>query len=259
MTRFSVLPKRILDLLRILVTGQIISELKELNKRRQNVVESFQIRRCIKGNELVSVVVPTRNEELCLPFLLRSLSKSWYKPIEVIVVDYSSSDRTVEIAKSFGAKVVCVRKGGIGYASHIGVIESRGEIVIRTDADAIFPPDLIMNVVTVFREDKCVKLHHIGHLYWDSNILVNLIGQLYDKYWRSLWKVTGHFMAFRREIYEIVGGFDPNKKVGEDFDFGSRVFKKFRITYSPDMVVLVSSRRIKASGFMNYILGQRRR
>ena len=250
---------RVLDLLKILATGQIVSELRELSKRRQDVVESFQIRRWYKGKELVSVVVPTRNEAFCLPFLLSSLNKSWYKPIEVVVVDYSSSDGTVEIAQNFGAKVVVAKEKGVGYASHIGVLESRGEIVIRTDADATFPPGTILNTVKVFRENKRVKLYHMGHLYRDGGVLVNLIAHLYDKYWREKWKATGHFIAFRRDIYKDVGGFDANKKVGEDFDFSEKVSKKFLIAYHPDKVILVSSRRISSTGFVNYILGRKRR
>jgi len=250
---------RILDLLKILATGQIVSELRELSKKRQDVVESFQIRRWCKGKELVSIVVPTKNEALYLPFLFSSLNRSWYKPIEVVVVDYSSTDGTVEIAQNFGAKVVLAKEKGIGYASHIGVLESRGEIVIRTDADAIFPPSTILNTVKVFRENKGVKLYHMGHLYRDEGVLVNLIAHLYDKYWREKWKTTGHFMAFRRDIYKDVGGFDANKKVGEDFDFGEKLSKKFLIAYHPDKVILVSSRRIRGTGFMNYILGRRRR
>lgn len=257
---FKITTPRFLDLFKILATGHIVSELKDLNRKMRKIEESFQNKRTwVDGKELVSIIVPTRNESSYLPFLLSSLKLAKYKPIEVIVVDYSSTDGTIEIAQNFGAKVVPVGKKGVGYASHIGVLESRGEIVIRTDADAIFPPDTIFNIVKVFHRNKRVELYHMGHLYRDGALLLNLVAHLYDKYWREKWKVAGHFMAFRRDIYEDVGGFDCNKIVGEDWDFGRKASKKFHIAYSPNDIILVSSRRIRETGFLNYMLGRRRR
>ena len=257
---FKILAPRFLDLFKILATGHMVSELKDLSMKIRKIDDSFQNRRTwVEGRDLVSIIVPTRNEVSYLPFLLSSLKVAKYKPIEVIVVDYSSTDGTIEIAQNFGAKVIPVSRKGVGYASHIGVLESRGEIVIRTDADAIFPPDTIFDTVKVFHRNKRVELYHMGHLYRDGAPLLNLVAHLYDKYWREKWKVAGHFMAFRRDIYEDVGGFDCNKIVGEDWDFGKKASKKFLIAYHPNDVILVSSRRISETGFLNYMLGRRRR
>ena len=257
---FKIVARRFLDILKILVTGRIFFESNELKRKIRKAEGSFKTRgECVKGEELVSVVVPTKNEAFHLPSLLTSLKLATYKPIEVVVVDYSSTDGTVEIAKNFDARVSVVDKKGCGYASHIGVLESRGDIIIRTDADAVFPPDTILDAVKVFRRNKRVKLYHIGHLYRDGALPLNLMAHVYDKYWREKWKTSGHFMAFTKDIYEAVGGFDVNRTVGEDFAFGQKVSKKFLIAYNPSKVVLVSSRRNRGTGFLNYILGRRLR
>ena len=54
---------------------------------------------------LVSVIIPTYNSEKTLAKCLKSIKNQSYRNIEVIVVDRFSKDRTVEIAKSYKAKV----------------------------------------------------------------------------------------------------------------------------------------------------------
>jgi len=79
----------------------------------------------------VSIVIPTLNEEQNLQKVLRSIPKDIY---EVIIVDGHSKDKTVEIAKKFGAKVVFDDKGK-GSALRKGMKTAKGDIVIMMDAD----------------------------------------------------------------------------------------------------------------------------
>ncbi len=55
--------------------------------------------------ELVSVIIPTYNSEGTIEICLESIANQSYKNIEIIVVDIFSKDRTVEIAKSYGARI----------------------------------------------------------------------------------------------------------------------------------------------------------
>ncbi len=79
----------------------------------------------------ISIVIPTLNEEKNLPKVLKDIPKDIY---EVIVVDGHSTDRTVEIAKKFGAKVISDDKGK-GSALRRGMKTANGDIVIMMDAD----------------------------------------------------------------------------------------------------------------------------
>jgi len=253
------------DFLKLVGKGAIIYELVELRKRMLKVrsqflhVKSVNLRSRIDG-PLVSVIVPTRNEEKYLPKLLLSLKMQLYDNIEVIVVDYMSTDRTVDIAKAFGAKVINVTKPGVGYANHIGVIFSNGEIIIKTDADVIFPPMLIYRTVKKMLENPHIKVYHVSHLYIDGTLIENLMAQLFDKYWRKPWNTTGVYIAFKREIYDKVQ-FDTDAKVGEDdWRFGKKAYMVLghkSIYYDYNNIVLVSSRRIRKSGLINYMLGYR--
>ena len=65
----------------------------------------------LKGNEKssdsrLSVIIPVRNEEKNIVNLLNDLKKQSLIPLEIIVVDDESSDRTYEVAKGFGVNVI---------------------------------------------------------------------------------------------------------------------------------------------------------
>ncbi len=83
---------------------------------------------------LVSIVIPTYNSEKTLPLCLESVKRQTYRNIEVIVVDSYSKDRTVEIARRFGAKVIQTR-GALLWARYIGHLYARGQIELLLDSD----------------------------------------------------------------------------------------------------------------------------
>ena len=59
---------------------------------------------------MLSIIIPTLNEEKLLSLLLKEIKKQNFLDYEIIVADANSGDKTVEIAKSFGCKIV---KGGL--------------------------------------------------------------------------------------------------------------------------------------------------
>jgi glycosyltransferase involved in cell wall biosynthesis len=85
----------------------------------------------------ISVVINTFNEERNLPFALRSV-QPWVD--EIVVVDMYSTDRTVEIAREFGARVHLHRGPGFNYAPRaFAVNQSSSEWVLVVDADELIP------------------------------------------------------------------------------------------------------------------------
>ncbi len=84
------------------------------------------------GKKKVSVVIPTLNEEQNMKILLNKMPEF---VDEVIVVDGYSKDRTREVAKSLGARVVLNKKITKGAAIILGTKEAEGDIIISMDAD----------------------------------------------------------------------------------------------------------------------------
>ncbi len=87
----------------------------------------------------VSVVIPTLNEEKNIEKVLETLPSNID---EIIVVDGQSKDKTVEIAKRYGAKILYDDKGK-GSALRTGMDAATGDIVITMDADCSNIPEEI--------------------------------------------------------------------------------------------------------------------
>ncbi len=213
----------------------------------------------IDDKPFISFVVPTRNEAGYLPKLLTSINYIALVckvPIETVVVDYRSEDGTPDIARKMGAKVVEVDKPGVGYASYVGVLSSKGDIIIRTDADVIMTPSAIQETIKVFMNKPEKLVATVGHIYYPLGLTTNLIAYLYDRYIRKPHNTTGYFIAFKKEVTSKLN-FDPRLKANDDWDFGFRALKilgSSRLHYNYYVAIFVSSRLIKKKGYLKYLL-----
>lgn len=100
--------------------------------------------------KVISIVIPCHNEEKGLPRVLNTLPDF---VDEVLVVDNASSDRTVEVANFYKAKVIChsVNKGyGASYKS--GFFQARGDIIVTGDGDGTYPLKYCQQFIDVLLE-----------------------------------------------------------------------------------------------------------
>jgi len=91
----------------------------------------------------VSIVIPVYNEEEAigddLGTILATMESSGYTH-EVIVVDDGSTDRTADIARAKGVKVIQHPiNRGTGAARRTGIVQAQGEIIVMTDGDGTYP------------------------------------------------------------------------------------------------------------------------
>jgi cellulose synthase/poly-beta-1,6-N-acetylglucosamine synthase-like glycosyltransferase len=101
-----------------------------------------------KGEPEVSIVMPAYNEEESILQTLSSLSDSTTKrSVEIIVVDNNSKDATNALATGAGATCVRETTQGITPARNRGLREARGKYILNADADSIYPPDWIEEMV----------------------------------------------------------------------------------------------------------------
>ena len=155
---------------------------------------------------LVSIVIPTYNSEKALPLCIESIKRQTYRNIEVIVVDNFSTDRTVEIAKSYGAKVIQVR-GERTKAKNIGLRHARGKYVLFIDSDM----ELTLTVI-----EECVRLAESNSNIGGIIIPEHSVG---NNYWTKVRDFERSFYArtpiesprfFRRDLALKVRGFDED-------------------------------------------------
>jgi glycosyltransferase involved in cell wall biosynthesis len=95
----------------------------------------------------VNVILPTLNEEKGVGKTIDSINKDYFKNnkwnLEVIIVDGDSKDKTRDIAKKKGAKIIIEKRKGYGRAYKTGMSKATGDIIVTGDADATYPFDRI--------------------------------------------------------------------------------------------------------------------
>ena len=87
---------------------------------------------------MISIIIPTLNEEKYLPLLLASIKNQAFKEYEIILADAGSKDRTVEIAKQYGCRII--PGGSPSKGRNEGAKVAKGELLFFIDADAVLPP-----------------------------------------------------------------------------------------------------------------------
>jgi glycosyltransferase involved in cell wall biosynthesis len=209
----------------------------------------------------ISVVIPALNEEKYIGQCISSLTAQTYPTelYEIVVVDNASTDRTSEIARELGAKVVYERRRGVSRARHRGVAEASGEIIAGTDADTIAPPTWLEEIATTFRADGGLGaatgpiLVHDGNTldHWGAKLISNSATRLSYIVRRGV--IIGNNFAVRARDYWRVGGFDTSLFSAEDIDLGARLSEVSRTTFNPNMVMYVSARRTR-EGYVKLFL-----
>ena len=101
----------------------------------------------------VSVVIPARNEAGSIGLVLDEVHSALAQiNHEIIVVDTESTDGTVEIARSKGARVVEEPRRGYGRAYKTGFSEAKGEFIATLDADLTYPADRIPEFIGLLKK-----------------------------------------------------------------------------------------------------------
>jgi len=187
---------------------------------------------------LVSVVITVRNEAPHLGQLLESLVGQ-DGPLEVVVVDAESRDGTFEVAETFAASHpgllrVVRRPGSRGIGRNTGVHDARGEWVAFIDGDCFADSrwlerlrDGLQRATVVAGRTVIVGKHRYGQLE-----RVELYQQGFDVTFPSC------NLAYHRDLFDRLGGFDPRFITAEDIDLNMRAVEAgATILYVPDAVV----------------------
>jgi S1-C subfamily serine protease len=196
----------------------------------------------------LSIIIPTKNEEKYLPLLLAQIKKQDFSDYEIIVADADSTDRTREIAKSFGCKVI---KGGLpAKGRNEGAKIAKGEILFFMDADNVYlPKNFFKKIVSEF-EKKKLGIASVP-IYPAGNLLDKIIYFFYNnfvKIFQRFFAFATNIVIIRRDVFEKTGGFDEEVLIGEDHDLAKRASKISKFGFINIEPVLTSPRRFEVDG-----------
>lgn len=95
----------------------------------------------------ITVIIPCLNEEQGIDGVMKRMPDF---VDEVIVVDNGSTDRTADVAKSYGAKVIQEESRGYGRAYKTGFAAATSDLIVTLDGDQSYPPDAISYLIEAF-------------------------------------------------------------------------------------------------------------
>ncbi len=197
---------------------------------------------------MISIIIPTLNEEKYLPLLLEQVKKQDYSDYEVIIADAGSTDGTVKLAKEYGHRVV--KGGAVAFGRNQGAKAARGSLLLFMDADNIYlPNDFLSELVREFARNKCDIATF--PLYVDGNRMDKIAYRLYNWWVKSFqWfkAYATNSMIVKKSVFERVGGFDESITLAEDHDFARRAARVGRFRYIEIDPILASARRMENEG-----------
>ncbi|MBU0758651.1 MAG: glycosyltransferase [Nanoarchaeota archaeon] len=212
---------------------------------------------------MISIIIPTLNEEKYLPLLLDSIKKQTYKNYEVIVADANSKDKTVKIAKKYGCKVVLEPKdkkkniGNPGKTRNVGVKHAKGDYLLFLDSDVILDKDFVKNVHSIIQKDH-IELASFGGVPVPPNTIDNIIFWLSNVklYLSSIFscKCNGYCILSKKPIHKRINGFNQEGILSEDQEYMERASKIAKHKFYINPKVHVSNRRFVKDGRLNTCL-----
>jgi len=179
---------------------------------------------------LASVVIPAYNSEHYIDEAIESVLTQTYSPLELIVVDDGSTDRTAELADSYSeATVITQENSGPSAARNRGAAAARGEFLAFHDSDDAMTPDKLAVQVGHLLDNPSA-----GCVLAEQELLIEPGAEL--PFWAEGSKVPTMMpprppefadepdvhpmtLVVRREIFERVGQFNESMRAAEDFDW----------------------------------------
>jgi len=205
---------------------------------------------------MLSIIIPTYNEENYIEFLLRSIEAQSYKDYEVIVADAQSKDRTREIAAQHGARVV---DGGMpATGRNRGADVAKGEILLFLDADVVLPdPWFLQGTVAEFEKRKLGVATCEADPMSDKKI-DKVFHEVFNYFMRVTAATLPHAPGFcifaRKSVHDKLRGFNEEIKLAEDHDYAHRAAKIAKFGVLKTYRIPVSVRRMDRDGRANIMV-----
>lgn len=210
---------------------------------------------------LVSVIIPAWNEEVGLVATVKTILASTYRPLEIVVVNDGSTDRSDAIMREFihkyetrlrgSQRYVPIiyhyqENGGKGSALNAGISLAHGEIITTFDADSVIHEEAVQHFVEYFADPEVMAAAGTIHVGNTKTLLGTIQGLEYlfgfhlkkaEALLGVVFVIGGAASAFRKEVFDRLGGYHTGT-LTEDMDLSLRIQEAgMRIVYVPEALV----------------------
>lgn len=199
---------------------------------------------------MFSIIIPTKDEALYLPTLLRSIRAQSLQPKEIIVADAFSKDSTRSMARSFGARVVDGGMPAVG--RNRGAEQVEATYLVFLDADVeLQNPSFFKQGLGEFIE-RGLDVASCAAAPLSSKRTDRYLHHAYNWYVRACGSTFAHAAGFcifvKRSLHEAIGGFDEQISFCEDHDYARRAALVGTFGFLTSVSVPVSTRRLERDG-----------
>ena len=220
---------------------------------------------------MVSVVIPTYNASRYLDVQLKALRTQTVRDLDILIIDSSSSDETVDIAKQHAIHTVIISKKEFdhgGTRTLAGKTRSAGDILVYLTQDALPCDDRAIETLIqpLLAEQKCGAAYGRQVPYQDATPfaqhlrLFNYPSQSYTRTYADRTALgiraafcSNSFSAYRRDALEDVGWFTENLLLAEDMHVCARMLMKgYTTRYVAEAAVYHSHNYTVAQEFKRY-------
>jgi len=187
-----------------------------------------------------SIVLPAYNEATLLPATLDHLRAAMAAtPLrgEIVVCDNNSIDRTADLARAGGARVVFEPVNQISRARNSGARAARGRYLVFVDADTLVPSSLLHQALEALGSGRACGGGAAVAMEGISGGLAGRLLGLWNALSRGRRLAAGSFVFVRREAFVAVGGFSEQVYASEEI-WLSRDLKRWGRTRGFEFVIL---------------------
>lgn len=217
----------------------------------------------------ISIIIPTFNAAPRIENLLSMLSAQDTQPWEVIIIDSSSEDTTVEIARNFGAKTIVIPRQTFnhGKTRNIAAMEAKGDILVFMTQDASPERNTLLSTLSAPLRTHDIAASYGRHIprvnaspleifarrfnYPDSPLTKSIddIG----KYGIKTFFFSNACSAIKRDLFLSAGMFREGVRANEDMLMAARlILNGYKVAYVPEATVIHSHNYSLVQQFRRY-------
>lgn len=213
---------------------------------------------------MITVIVPTSNEEKLIRNCLESLITQSPQVDEILVVDNNSTDNTVKIVQTVieenptaNINLIHESKQGCHHARETGWRAAQGDVIVHVDADETFPEGWMAKIHQILAEKPelgafggVIRFPNAPFIIWLTQVLYNRIYPYAQQMAKGFPYLCGGMTVVKREVLEAMNGYAdmPDNQL-DDYYLASKAHELgFKLYYTPSLWVDHSLRRYDEGG-----------
>ncbi len=197
---------------------------------------------------MISIIIPTYNAQNYLSILLEKIKNQSIKEYELLIIDSSSQDKTIEIAKEFTDNIIVIPQSEFDHGGTRAKAAqiATGEILVFLTQDVLpYDDNTIKNMINVFEDEKVGAAYGRQLSYEDTNLFGKHLREFnygnasyirdkgdISKYGIKTAFLSDSFAAYRKTALKTIGWFKDGLILGEDTYAGAKmILAGYKLAY----------------------------